>query len=294
MHNEYYTINDLEKLSGIKAHTIRIWEKRYSILNPKRTSSNIRYYTSDDLKKLMNLSYLNKHDFKISYLSQLNSEELQDKIIDLTRQNDDTNIQIQTLISATIELNTLKFEKILNTLYINRGFDNIYKQIIVPFLTKIHFLWQTKAITSAHNYFAGNIIRRKMLVAIDTILPTYVDDKKHFVLVLPDNETHEIALLYAYYKLKEKNQKISYFGGFFCLKEMMQIDKIEQADYVFTTFSQTYTDEQIQQFLEKLTNLFCGKKIIAFINKTEKYNKKLSNNILLINDINDIFSPHYL
>lgn len=288
MYNEHYTIKELEKLSGIKAHTIRMWEKRYGILQPERTETNIRHYKSDDLKKLMNLSFLNKNGFKISYLSELSEEELKQKTISLTYKNTDAQRQIEALIALTMEIDSLKLEKLLTSLFLNRGFEDFYAKIIVPFLTKIYFLWQTEVIDAAHKYFAENIIRQKIIVAIDSILPHYNPNKKYFLLILPEHENHEISLLYAYYKLKQKNHKVSYFGGVFCMKNMPQIEKINQAEFVLTTFSPTYPSEQIPLFIEKLSHVFENKTIIVFDENANKKDKKKYNKALLINDLNSL------
>lgn len=288
MYNEYYTIKELEKLSGIKAHTIRMWEKRYGILLPERTETNIRYYKSDDLKKLMNLSFLNKNGFKISYLSELSDEDLKQKIISLTYKSTDAERQIEALVVATMELDSLKFEKLLTALYINRGFEDTYDKIIVPFLTKIYFLWQTESIDSAHKYFAENIIRQKVIVAIDSILPGYNPNKKCFLLLLPEHENNEISLLYAYYKLKQLNHKAIYFGGFFCIKNMPQIDKINEADFILTTFSSTYPSEQIPLFIEKLLSLFRDKTIVVFDEDAKKKDKKNQNNVITISNLKSL------
>jgi len=172
MQEEHYNIKDLEKLSGIKAHTIRIWEKRYALLEPQRTDTNIRYYTSNDLKKLLNISLLNKNGIKISRIAEFTENELNEKVIELTSRNSDVEDQIQSLIMSMFYLNTQKFEKLLTISYINRGFESTFSDILLPFLIKVGFLWQTGTITAAQEHFASNIIRQKILVAIDGLLPT--------------------------------------------------------------------------------------------------------------------------
>lgn len=279
MKEEYYTINDLEKLTGIKAHTIRIWEKRYSLLEPKRTSTNIRYYTADDLKKLLNISILNKNGLKISRISELKDNEISEKVIELTTRNSDVEDQVQALIMAMFHLNIQKFEKLLTVSYINRGFENTYTQIISPFLTKVGFLWQTGTISPVQEHFATSIIRRKIVVAIDGLLASYSEKSKNYVLFLPEGENHEIGLLYAYYILKKNNQLVTYLGSSVPFASIDEINAFHKADYLITSFTSSYSPNRIKEYLELISSKFSSQKIITFGPQMELYNFALPENI---------------
>lgn len=290
MREEKYNIKDLEKLSGIKAHTIRIWEKRYALLEPKRTDTNIRYYTANDLKKLLNISTLNKNGIKISRISELSIEELNEKVIELTSRNSDTEDQIQALIMAMFYLNTAKFEKLLTISYINRGFESTFTDIITPFLIKIGFLWQTGTITPAQEHFASNIIRQKLTVAIDGLLPSPNNKSKKFLLFLPENEFHEIGLLYAYYNLKKNNQLVTYFGTSVPLASIHEINSTHQSEYIVTSFTSSYSTNKIKEYLDKLSNLFQKQTILIFGALLENYNEDLPENVKIIYQAKDITS----
>lgn len=279
MKEEHYNIKDLEKLSGVKAHTIRIWEKRYALLEPKRTKTNIRYYTADDLKKLLNISLLNKNGIKISRISELSVDELNEKVIELTSRNSDVEDQIQALTMSMFYMNAQKFEKLLTISYINRGFENTFTEIISPFLAKIGFLWQTGTITPAQEHFATNIIRQKILVAIDGLLPNYNEKSKNYILFLPEDEFHEIGLLYAYYNLKKNNQYVTYLGSSLPLASIDEINSIHQADCIVTSFTSAFEEAKIDEYINKLSKSFQDQEILIFGLQIESYDKALPKNV---------------
>lgn len=288
MKEEKYNIKDLEKLSGIKAHTIRIWEKRYALLEPQRTETNIRYYTGDDLKKLLNISLLNKNGLKISRISELTNTELNEKVIELISRNSDVEDQIQTLTMSMFYLNTAKFEKLLTISYINRGFENTFSEIITPFLIKVGFLWQAGTITPAQEHFATNIIRQKLIVAIDGLLPNSTEKSKNFILFLPENELHEIGLLYAYYNLKKNNQNVTYLGANVPLASIDEINSTHQSDYLVTSFTSSYSISKIKEYLDKLSNQFKKQQILIFGALLENYNELLPENVFLVQNANEM------
>jgi DNA-binding transcriptional MerR regulator len=287
MVEEYYNINDLEKLTSIKAHTIRIWEKRYNLLDPKRTDTNIRYYTSEDLKKLLNISILNKNGLKISRIAELKEDEISEKVIELTTRNSDVEDQIQTLIMAMFNLNLQKFEKLLTVSYINRGFEKTYSEIISPFLTKIGFLWQAGTISPVQEHFASYIIRRKMVVAIDGILASYNEKSKHYVLFLPEGEQHEISLLYAYYLLKKNNQHVTYLGTSIPFGSIDELNLFHKYDYLVTTFTSAFSMERIKDYINLISDRFNDQQIIIFGPQIKLYNETLPSNLHKTLEIED-------
>jgi len=285
MKEEYYNINDLEKLTGIKAHTIRIWEKRYNLLEPKRTTTNIRHYTPDDLKKLLNISILNKNGLKISKIAEYKEDEISEKVIELTNRTSDVEDQVQALIMAMFNLNLQKFEKLLTVSYINRGFENTYHEIISPFLIKIGFLWQAGTISPVQEHFASSIIRRKIIVAIDGLLASYNDKSKNCVLYLPEGEHHEISLLYAYYILKKNNHHVTYLGTSVPFSSIDEVNLFHKSDYIITSFTSVFSTSKVKEYLEILSKRFLEQKIVIFGSQTELLTEKLPDNILKISSI---------
>src|SRR5688572_1728818 len=178
-----YSIKELEKLSGIKAHTIRIWEKRHRLIEPQRTNTNIRFYSDDDLKKIINVSVLNNNGLKISKIAGMSGDEMHRKIMELTTTKSEATIHIDQLVIAMVELDEEKFERILAGLTLRFGFEQTVVDVIYPFLEKIGVLWQTHHITPAQEHFISNLIRQKVIVAIDS-LPIPPKTKKSVMLFL--------------------------------------------------------------------------------------------------------------
>ena len=167
-----YSIKDIEHLSGIKAHTLRIWEKRYNIIVPKRTQTNIRYYDDEDLKRLLNVSVLNRYGYKISSIANLHEKEIRNEILAITSKYGDLSAQIENLIVAMVDFDKAYFDKIFNKSIMSRGLEETMLKVIYPFFEKIGILWQTGNINPAQEHFISNLIRQKLIVAIDD-LPEY-------------------------------------------------------------------------------------------------------------------------
>jgi len=180
-----YSIKDLEQITGVKAHTLRIWEKRYQVVSPCRTPTNIRFYTDEDLKKLLNISILNRHGFKISSIANLPNNELSQKIISINNKSFDSDSKIENLIVAMIDMDEVKFEKDLTNMIINLGFEETFNQVLIPFFEKVGLLWQIGTINPGQEHFMINLIRQKMIVAIDGVVTSEKPaNKKTFILYL--------------------------------------------------------------------------------------------------------------
>ncbi|HYG20395.1 MAG TPA: MerR family transcriptional regulator, partial [Ohtaekwangia sp.] len=164
-----YSIKELEQLSGIKAHTIRIWEKRHKLVKPSRTPTNIRFYSDADLKKIINVSLLNSQGMKISRIATLTPEEINQKVLALSETTSDAAIHMDQMVVTMIDLDEASFERVLSNLILRYGFEKSITDIVFPFLEKIGVLWQTQNITPAHEHFISNLIRQKIIVAIDSL-----------------------------------------------------------------------------------------------------------------------------
>jgi DNA-binding transcriptional MerR regulator len=206
-----YSIKELEELSGIKAHTIRIWEKRYGIVAPQRTSTNIRLYSDEDLKKIIKVSLLNNHGVKISRIAELNPTELSDRVRKLSESQASPDLHIDRLVVAMVDLDEENFDAIVNELIHRFGFEKTILEIVYPFLEKIGVLWLTGHITPLQEHFITNLLRQKMLVAIDG-LPHARKSAPRIILFLPDDELHELGLLFSYYLVKKVGFRAYYMG----------------------------------------------------------------------------------
>lgn len=259
-----YTIKDLENLTGIKAHTLRIWEKRYKVVAPKRTPTNIRYYSDEDLKKLLNISILNRHGYKISNIANLPNEELSKKIISVSNKSFDSDSKVESLIVDMIEVDEAKFEKDLTNMIINLGFEDTFNKVLIPFFEKVGLLWQIGTINPAQEHFMTNLIRQKMIVAIDGIVPdNNMKERKTYILYLPDGELHEIGLLYYSYLIQKLGHRVIYLGQMVPFNDLLNISHSQKPDGFVTFITTSLSNEDINEHLQKLTYNFAGKKIIV-------------------------------
>ncbi len=251
-----FSIRDLEHLSGIKAHTIRIWEQRYELIKPKRTTTNIRYYDETDLKHILNVALLKEHGFKISRISKMTDQEMQREVMHLTERDLKYPEQIHALTIAMVDMDEKRFEKIISTCILKLGFESCMLNVIYPFLTKIGVLWQTGAINPAQEHFISNLVRQKLIVAIDGQYHKQDADSKKFVLFLPDGEMHEIGLLFADYIIKSRKGMTFYLGQSLPLKDLRRIVNIQKPDYLFTIITTTPGPANIQDYVDELASEF--------------------------------------
>lgn len=249
-----YSIKDLEQLSGIKAHTLRIWEQRYNLLSPKRTETNIRYYDDADLKLILNVAMLNTHGMKISKIAAMSPTAISEEIIKLTDQSVDHNDQIQALTICMIEMDEDRFEKVLSTNILKLGFEDTVLNVIYPFLSKIGILWQTGAINPAQEHFISNLIRQKLIVAIDGQVNGY--SGKTFMLFLPEGELHELSLLFSSYLIKKHGHKVIYLGQSTPQEDLVSVYKLHNPDYLLTIITSAPAGEEVQVYVNWLGNEF--------------------------------------
>lgn len=236
-----YSISDLEQLSGIKAHTIRIWEKRYGIIAPRRTATNIRYYSNSDLRKLLNISLLNQHGYKISDISHMSDTEVAEKVssISLT-QNDDTQ---ERLMVSLLDMDELLFSKVVERMIIRDGFEQCIIRGIFPFLARIGIMWQTGAINAAQEHFLSNLIRNKIIAATEQLtIPTSADSRV-VVLFLPEGELHEIGLLFYNYLFRRKGYRTIYLGQSVPYGSLERIYEVTRPSIVVTAVTSPTASE---------------------------------------------------
>ncbi len=282
-----YSIKDLEKLSGIKAHTLRIWEKRYNLVEPKRTETNIRYYDDDDLKRIMNIALLNRKGMKISHLANLDDREICSKINDLSGSEHDNEYTLDNLVLSMIELDEKKFEKILSLSILRDGFETTLVNTIYPFFEKIGVLWLTGAINPAQEHFISNLIRQKLIVAIDNTVEEISSGSKTFILYLPEGELHEIGLLFNHYLLKKRGHKVIYLGQSVPFDDLNSVTKIRPSDYIVTSFSSSITGIDVNKYMKNLGDRFPEHTILFSTYEGSKINGSLPENIRQIKNSTD-------
>lgn len=205
-----YKIKDIETLTGIKAHTIRIWEKRYGMLIPERTDTKIRTYTDADLSFLLNVSLLNKKGVKISKIATMGASAIHSMVAEI-RLNSSVDNAEEKLILALLELDEQLFRNTLNDLIKNKGLEATFAENLIPFLDRIGVMWLVNSITAAQEHFISNLIRQKVITEIDK-LPIPPKSSESVLLFLPEHDWHEIGLLFYQYLLRSKGHYTYYLG----------------------------------------------------------------------------------
>jgi DNA-binding transcriptional MerR regulator len=264
-----YSIKELEQLSGIKAHTIRIWEKRHKIIEPSRTSTNIRYYSDLDLKKLINVSLLNTFGIKISKIAHMSLEDMNKKVLEISELQNDKGVHIDQLVIAMIDMEEELFEKILNNLILRFGFEKTITEIVYPFLEKIGILWQTQNITPAHEHFISNLIRQKIIVAIDG-LPIPPKSAVKILIFLPEGEMHELGLLFYHFLIRKAGYRTYYLGQNVPHDDLVSVYKVHQPVVMLTSITSKLSIP-IEMYLERLANDFGETKILVSGYQVQKF-----------------------
>lgn len=273
-----YSISDLEKLCGVKAHTIRIWEQRYGILSPKRTKTNIRYYEDQDLRKLLNIALLNKNGYKISRIALLKEEEIVEKVNSISEINFEHHTQLDAMTISMIEMDEVKFDRIVRTNISQLGFERTMVEVIYPFLDKLSVLWLTGSISPIQESFMSHLIRQKLIAAIDSIGLKKAVHQKTFMIYLPTGESQELSLLFLSYLLQSRGHQVIYLGQNVTLNDLNDAFKIRQPDYLYTMITESYTNQSVDTYVQELSSSFpetnillSGYQIVAQdINRTKK------------------------
>jgi MerR family transcriptional regulator, light-induced transcriptional regulator len=284
-----YSIKDLEHLSGIKAHTLRIWEQRYNIISPKRTQTNIRYYDDVDLKLVLNISLLKEHGFKISEIAKMTEDIMHQEVLTLTEKNLKYSDQIQALTLAMIDLDEERFEKLMATNILQQGFERTMVNIIYPFLNRIGMLWQTGAINPAQEHFISNLIRQKLIVAIDgQILDKRAVHK--YMLYLPEGELHELSLLFANYLLRSRQNKVVYLGQSLPFHDLCSAYQIHKPDYILSIVTSVPGAEDIQYYVNKLATQFPDATILLSGFQVVLQDISVPDNVIIFRQIDELIA----
>lgn len=281
-----FTIKDLETFSNIKAHTIRIWEKRYDLLSPNRTESNIRYYNVDQLLKLLNISNLYANGLKISKIASLSEDQILLKSRELMNAKVDPGSILNSFKMSMINFDEALFNASFQELEKTMSFGTVFKEYMVPFLFEIGNLWQLKAISPIHEHFISNLLKQKIHGAIERLDLEENLDELPFILYLPPNEIHEIGLLYMHYELLSRGYKSIYLGQSVPTTNLLEVleiySKVNFVTYLTVEPTQSSMDEFIEDTVElinvkSLNNFYLfGQKVIE-LNKNFDSVKAFSN-----------------
>jgi MerR family transcriptional regulator, light-induced transcriptional regulator len=282
-----YSINDLEKLSGIKAHTIRIWEQRYELICPERTKTNIRYYDDTDLKLLLNIALLNKSGIKISKIATMSKADIQTKVAQISEVNFQYDTQLDAITIAMIEMDEYKFDRILSANIQQMGFERTVMEVIYPFLERLSLLWLTGSVNPVQEHFMSYLLRQKVIVAIDKEPLVSGRDVKKFLIYLPEGERQELSLLFMHYMLKSRRNQVIYIGQDITLDDLRDTYNIHKPDYVFSLINEPFPKISIQQYIDSLSCLFEKSHVLLSGYQVVNKELKLPQNITILDSLDD-------
>lgn len=289
-----FSIKDLENLSGIKAHTIRIWEKRYNILDPIRTETNIRTYDLASLQKLLNVVLLNSYGYKISRIAELTSDKIALLVREIISDKNSNNHALNAFKLAMINFDQALFFNTYNNLLSEKTFREVFYEVIIPLMSEIGLLWQSGTISPAQEHFISYLIKQKLLInteKVQILEPTRSD--KVFVLYLPENEIHELGLMYLNYEILLNGYKTIYLGESVpidSLKDMKKyFDNIVYISYMTVKPEKDDIDDYLKEINSEILDAnsqiwFLGR-MTEFIDTT-----KLPQSISVFNSITDLAS----
>ncbi|HKI87833.1 MAG TPA: MerR family transcriptional regulator, partial [Draconibacterium sp.] len=276
----------LEVLSGIKAHTIRIWEKRYDLLNPQRTETNIRFYTDDDLRKILNVSLLVRHGFKISKVARWSDEKIREAILDLTHSGSSESDYVDQLLMYMINFDDAGFTRVTNEVIDKMGMEEAISKVFFKLFVGIGTFWQVGSIFPAQEHFVTNIFRQKLIVEIDKLVMS--NEKRATILFyLPENEYHELSLLFYSYLAQKYGYHVIYLGQTVPFDDLKKIGTQIQIDYIFSAFIHSVEKEELENYLNELKKLFSHQKIFVTGGQIQHYNPQLPRIVKVIKDYHD-------
>lgn len=281
-----YSIKDLEVLSGIKMHTIRIWEKRYNLLNPHRTDTNIRWYDDNDLKRLLNVSMLTKNGYKISKVADWQEEQIRDKVLSLTESRTSESDYIDRFMILMVEMDNDGFEKLLNEVLSKYDFEEAYFNIFFQLFERVGTYWQIGSIFPAQEHFVTSLFRQKLISSIDKT--ENLNTKNSTMLFfLHEEELHEISLLFYSYLAKKSGYNIFYLGQSVPFDDLSKVNTQKHIDFVFTAFTNAISKEDLESYIEKLKECFAKQKIFITGLQVEIHSPSLPRNVKTVKDFRE-------
>ena len=271
---ENFTIKDLENISKIKAHTIRIWEKRFNLLAPKRTNTNIRFYSHENLQKFLNVVLLYNNNFKISKIAKMRDEQIIEQSRKLAFQNARNDQAINSFKLSMFQFDKVLFNDNYQNLLHEMTFQEIFQEIFIPILSDIGLLWQTGTLLPAHEHFISNLITQKVQINIEKLQYNIPKTNKTFVLFLPENEAHELGLLYLNYELILRGNKTVYLGRSLPLTNLDYFLKKEKEICFVTSMTIMPHDRKVKNYFNEIDTILknTNHELIAIGHKTNLVN----------------------
>jgi DNA-binding transcriptional MerR regulator len=281
MKPEGYSIKDLEVLSGIKAHTIRIWEKRYNLLVPFRTETNIRFYSDDDLRRILNVSLLVRNGYKISKVAKLNESEIKEKVLKVSENKTSQSDYVDRLILRMLNFDNVGFFKLTNEIFDKFDFEEAVFNVYFSLFERIGTYWQVGSIFPAQEHYVTNIFRQKLIAEIDR-LEVATEKRATMLFFLREDELHEMSLLFYSYLAQKYGYNVIYLGQFVPFNDLKKIQENLKVDYVFTAFVNSFPIENMEKYLFELKEVFQQQKIFITGWQLQLQTPKLPRNMKII------------
>ena len=256
-----FTIRDIENLTGIKAHTLRIWEQRFDFFKSKRKESQHRFFDNEDLKKLLRISFLYHNGWKISKIAALTDSEVIEEVRNTKIADNSHYLYVTKLLEAAVDFNELLVVQILNDTISRMGFEATIINVCYPFLNRVGLLWSTNNIIPAQEHFSSYIIQNRIVTETDK-LPLVPGDKE-ILLVAPEGEFHELPLLFINYLLRKNSWSVIYLGTGISRKDVQQINLLQHIKYIYLHLITNFTGLEADDYFEHICKTFADKKIVA-------------------------------
>lgn len=283
MKDRGYSIKDLEVLSGVKAHTIRIWEKRYNLLVPDRTDTNIRYYSDDDLRRMLNISLLVRTGYKISKVATWTDDKINDKVLEISKRKTSEVEYIDRLILHMVNFDNRSFYKLTSEVIEQMGFEDAVTKVFFEFFVRVGTYWQVGSIFPAQEHYVTNIFRQKLIAEIDKL---GIENSRDATVMffLPENELHEMSLLFYAYLAQKMGYHVIYLGQFVPWNDLQKIQDQIKIDYCFTAFINSVSKEDLDEYLVALKELFSNQKIFITGWQLQLHQPALPRNVKIVKD----------
>lgn len=257
----FFSISDIENLTGIKAHTLRIWEQRYNLLNPKRRESRHRMYDNEDLKYILRIAYLYHSGYKISKIAALPIEDIQKLALETNSGKENYQVFINQLTESSIDFDQPRFEKILHNLILHLGFERTIVQILFPLLNKIGLLWMTDRVSPAQEHFASTLVVKKILTATDGLELQTSGEKRKVLIFSPEGEHHEIPLLFIQYMLKKNGVSYVYAGKNSSIDVLKDFCSLHAITQILCHLVTNLLSTDLDTYLNRISLAFADKEI---------------------------------
>lgn len=265
-----------------------MWEQRYELLNPQRTAGNIRVYSNDDLRLLLNVAILRKNGIKISKIASMSEGDIAGTAMELARVPSEPSSRINTLIGCMMQLDEIGLERTLEMEIMNRGFEKTIREVVFPFLEQLGILWTTGAIKPGHEHFVSGVIRRKLIAGVEGFRSSPVQGANTFVLFLPEGESHEMSLLFLQYMLKSRGQNVIYLGANMPLDHLTELIKTRKVDWLYTIVTTLSQGQDINSYLKRIETALPDQPIALSGNMVNQYEGDPPKNIKLLRDLQEV------